>query len=328
MPRSLVTGGSGFIGRHLVSALLARGDFVRILDQATPPGPAEDVEFVRGSVLDHASVTRALDGIGHVYHLAAIAHLWTPESENFDRVNRAGTEILLSAAASKNVARFIHCSSAATLVSPHSAGTRIDETASAGLADVAGSYSRSKYLGEQAALSAARAGQPVVVVNPTLPIGPGDDNLTPPMALLARYLAGGMPLSLNFILNLVDVRDVAMGMILAGQHGRIGERYILGGENISLKQLAAMLERRTGKRAVKFWIPGRLALAAGIASERIARLTHRAPTATAEGVRLALRSANLDSSKAQRELGYAPRPLEDALAQAVSWLEPPLDRAR
>jgi dihydroflavonol-4-reductase len=321
MPRSLVTGGNGFIGRHLVSALRARGDFVRILDEATPAGPVEGVEFVPGSVLDRATVLRALDGIDHVYHLAAIAHLWTPEMAMLDRVNREGTEIMLSAAARKKVARFVHCASAATLVSPYSAGTFINETAAAGLADMAGPYSRSKYLGEQAALSAARAGQPVVVVNPTLPIGPGDDRLTPPMAMLALYFSDRMPASLNFILNLVDVRDVALGVTLAAQCGRVGERYILGGENISMKQLAAMLERLTGKKAIKFWIPGQLALAAGLASEWVAtRLTRREPAATAEGVRLALRSAYLDSSKAQRELAHAPRPIGEAVANAVSWL--------
>jgi dihydroflavonol-4-reductase len=321
MFRSLVTGGSGFIGRHLVSALRVRGDFVRILDEAAPAGHAETVEFVRGSVLDHATVMHALDGVDHVYHLAAIAHLWTPEMQNFDRVNREGTEIMLSAAATKKVAGFVHCASAVTLVSPHSAGAFIDETASAGVADMAGPYSRSKYLGERAALSAARAGQPIVVVNPTLPIGAGDDRLTPPMAMLALYFKNRMPASLNFNLNLVDVRDVALGMILAAERGRIGERYIVGGGNISFKQLAAMLERLTGRKAVKFWIPGQLALAVGMASEWFAtHLTHRSPTATSEGVRLALRSAYLDSSKAQRELGYAPRPIGEALANAIAWL--------
>lgn len=321
MPASLVTGGSGFIGRHLVSALQARGDNVRILDEATPADPLAGAEFLQGSVLDHETVLHALEGIDHVYHLAAIAHLWTPELGAFDRVNREGTEIMLSAAARKNVARFVHCASAATLVSAQGAGSVTDETATADLAEMAGPYARSKYLAEQAALSAARSGQPVVVVNPTLPIGPGDDSLTPPMAMLALYLTDRMPGSLNFILNLVDVRDVALGVILAARHGQPGERYILGGENISFKQLAAMLEGLTGKKAVKFWVPGQIALAAGIVSEWLAtHLTRTEPAATAEGVRLALRSAYLDSGKARHELGYAPRSLQDALADAVAWL--------
>ncbi len=322
MPASLVTGGHGFIGRHVVFALRAQGHQVRILDEAATAVPVQGAEFVQGSVLDRDTVLRALDGIDHVYHLAAIAHLWTADMARFDRVNREGTEIMLSAAASRKVARFVHCASAATLVSPHSGGTSIDETVQRELADTAGPYSRSKYLGEQAALAAGRAGQPVVVVNPTLPIGPGDDRLTPPMAMLALYLQGRMPGSLNFILNLVDVRDVALGMILAAQRGRVGERYILGGENVSMKQLAAVLESSTGKKAIRFWIPGQVALAAGIASEWFAtRLTRREPAATTEGVRLALRSAYIDTGKAQREFSYSPRPMPEALADAVAWLQ-------
>jgi dihydroflavonol-4-reductase len=305
----------------MVSALRTEGDFVRILDQAEPAELSEGVEFRRGSVLDHDTVWHALDGIDHVYHLAAVAHLWTPQRDMFDRINRQGTEVMLSAAAQKNVSRFVHCASAATLVSAQSAGVAIDETATPSLADMSGPYARSKYLGEQAALSAGRAGQPVVVVNPTLPIGPGDDSLTPPMAMLAMYLTDRMPGALNFILNMVDVRDVARGMILAARNGRPGERYILGGENISFRQLAAMLEELTGKRAIKFWIPGQVGYAAGIVSEWLAtHVTGKEPTATSEGVRLALRSAYLDTSKARQELGYAPRSWQQALEDAVAWL--------
>jgi len=321
MAASLVTGGSGFIGRHLVSALRAEGESVRILDEAAPAGLAEGVEFVQGSVLDQDAVLHAMDGIDHVYHLAAIAHLWTPRVDRFDRVNREGAEVILSAAARKPVKRLVHCASAVTLVSPQTGGMEIDETATPSLADMAGPYARSKYLAEQAALSAGRAGQPVVVVNPTLPIGPGDDSLTPPMAMLALYLTDRMPGSLNFILNLADVRDVADGMIRAARYGRAGARYILGGENLSMKQLAGMLEDLTGEKAIKFWVPGQLAYAAAIVSEWLAtHITRKEPSASVEGVRLAFRSANLDSSKARHELGYAPRPLHEALPDAIAWL--------
>jgi dihydroflavonol-4-reductase len=228
---------------------------------------------------------------------------------------------MLAAASRKNVARFVHCASAATLVSARSAGAVIDETVTPSLGDMSGPYARSKYLGEQAALSAGRAGQPVVVVNPTLPIGPGDDTLTPPMAMLAMYLTDRMPGALDFILNLLDVRDVAGGMILAARNGRPGERYILGGENIAFRQLAAILEELTGKRAIKFWIPGQVGYAAGIISEWLAtHVTGKEPNATTEGVRLALRSAHLDIGKARQELGYTPRSLREALTDAVAWL--------
>ncbi len=321
MAASLITGGSGFIGRHLVSALRAKGEFVRILDKAAPAGVLEGVEYLQGSVLDHDTVLHALDGMDHVYHLAAIAHLWTPQLDGFDRVNREGTEVMLSAAACKPVERIVHCASAVTLISPQTAGEMIDETAMPSLADMAGPYARSKYLAEQAALSAGRAGQPVVVVNPTLPIGPGDDSLTPPMAMLALYLTDRMPGALNFILNLADVRDVADGMIRAARYGRAGERYILGGENLSMKQLARMLVDLTGEKAIKFWVPGQLAYAAAVVSEWLAtHITRKEPAATTEGVRLALRSAYLDSSKARHDLGYAPRSLHEALPDAVAWL--------
>ena len=321
MSRSLVTGGAGFIGQHLVRALAVRGDFVRVLDRAAPPERLAGVEFVQASVLDRAAVDRALDGIDCVYHLAAIAHLWVADRADFDRVNRIGTETVLSAARQRAVRRFVHCSTEAVLLPAHRAGTMIDETVSVDPAELAGPYTRSKYFAEQAALAAARAGMSVVVVNPTLPIGLGDDGMTPPTAMLCQYLDGKMPLALDFVLNLVDVRDLAAGMILAAEHGRSGERYILGGENMSLKQLAGTLDRITGRRAVKAWIPGALALAAGIATEWIANtVTGRMPVATAEGVRLALRSAPLDSSKARAELGYAPRPIARALASTVPGL--------
>ena len=320
MLRSLVTGGSGFIGRYLVRALVARGEFVRNLDRTVSTEPVPGVEFVQGSVHDRVAVDRALDGIDCVYHLAGIAHLWVPDRAEFDRVNRLGTEIMLSAAMQRRVRRFVHCSTEAVMLPARGVGV-IDETVSVSAAELPGPYTRSKYFAEQAALSTARAGMSVVIVNPTLPVGLGDHALTPPTAMLRQYLQGKMPLALNFVLNLVDVRDVAAGIILAAGHGRSGERYILGGENLSLKQLAGALDRLTGRDRVKAWIPGALALAAGAATEWIAdNLTRRMPVATTEGVRLALRSAPFDSSKARAELGYAPRPIAEALAITVPSL--------
>jgi hopanoid-associated sugar epimerase len=325
----LITGGSGFIGRHLVSALLARGRSVRIFDTVAPVNPPREVEFVGGSILDRPALVRALEGIRTVYHLAGKAHLWSRDRREFDRVNRGGTETLLSAATDMRVRRLVHCSTEAILLPPHGHPHTVDEASAGRLGAMAGPYTRSKFLAEQAALAAAHAGLPVVIVNPTIPIGAGDRQMTPPTAMLARFLFKPSRLLLDCTLNLVDVRDVADGMVLAAERGRVGERYILGGENVRLRGLAQAVAQMSGRTASKWEIPGSLALAAAVACEWFARnVTHRPPAATIEGVQLALRSAPFDSGKARRELGYAPRPMQDAVMHAVSWLRSTVPAAR
>jgi dihydroflavonol-4-reductase len=312
---SLVTGGGGFIGRHLVDALRARGDKVRVLDVNPPERPA-GIDYVAGSILDSDAVHRALDGVDIVFHLAAIPHLWTRDARDYDRVNHVGTERLLAAAAARGVARFIHCSTEAILFSSRNVPPR--ESCPLTLADMPGPYTRSKFLAEQAALTAAERGLAVTVVNPTLPIGLGDDNCTPPAAMLALLVTSPPPLILDCTLNLVDVRDVARGILLTAQRGHIGERYILGGENFSFADLAEVLDRMCGRERFQARLPGFVALAAGMAAEFVAtHITGRPPFATAEGVRLALRSAPIDSAKARRELGYQPRSVTPTLAEVV-----------
>jgi dihydroflavonol-4-reductase len=319
LARALVTGGSGFIGQYLVAALRARGHFVRILDPVPPADPWAEVDHVAGSILDPAAVLRALEGIDCVYHLAGIPHLWTARRGDFDLVNRQGTEMMLSAAVAQRITRFVHCSSEVTLFGPRNGRDMIDETVSLGPDDMAGPYSRSKYQAEQAALMAARQGLNVIVVNPTIPVGPGDRNHTPPTAMLLHFMAGGS-FFLDCTMNLADVRDIATGMILAAERGRVGERYILGGENTSLAQLLPAVTRgAAARRSVS--VPGAVALAAAGLSEWIAtNVTHRMPVATVEGVRLALHSVALDSGKAQRELGYMPHAIAEALSETTAWL--------
>lgn len=319
MALALVTGGSGFIGRHLVACLKAQGDSVRVLDVAAPPGRANDVTFVEGSVSDAAAVSGAMQGVARVYHLAGIAHFWHRDKATFDRVNRGGTEVVLKAAADAGVARVVHCSTEAILLPPYRGrAALLDESVVPVPADMPGPYTRSKLAAEAAASAAAKAGQNVVVVNPTVPIGPGDDNLTPPAVMLALFLSGGTQFYLDCMLNLVDVRDVADGIARAGAHGRSGERYILGGENVALRDLLPMLEALSGRPMPKRRVPASLAIVAGLVSEWMADwISRRPPPATREAVTLALRSAPFDCAKARRELGYAPRPIIEALTDVV-----------
>lgn len=318
MTRVLVTGGSGFIGRHLVSELLAKGEDVRVLDLDSPQRGDPAVEYVRGSVADRATCEKALDGVERVYHLAGIAHLWRRDKQDFDVANRRGTETVLKAAAAKKVRRVVHCSTESILLPRRRNHRAIDESMPPALEDMAGPYTRSKHLAERAALDAARNGLDVVVVNPTVPIGLGDRNMTPPAAMLSLFLTGQTPFFLDCVLNLVDVRDIADGIIRAGENGRNGERYILGGENVALNELLPILERKSGHRMPKRRVFRAVALMTGSISGWIAdRVTHRPPVVTREAVILALRSAPFDSAKARRELGYSPGPIDRPLTEVV-----------
>lgn len=321
---TLVTGGSGFIGGHLVAALAARGARVRILDLQEPPNDAPpDVEFQRGSILDAAAVARALEGVERVYHLAAVATLWDRDPTVFDRVNRQGTRVVLDAAARvPGLRRVVHCSTEAVMIGhppPRRLPQRLDESADPGLEALAGPYCRSKYIAEKDALAAAAQGLPVVVVNPTAPIGPGDRLPTPPNAMLRLFRRGGPRLILDCVLNLVDVRDVAQGMILAAERGRVGERYILGGVDIGLGDLVRRIDQLCGRQPIRRHpVPPALALGAARAEEWLSdHVTGHPPTASVTGVRLALAGGGFDSGKAMRELGYTVRPLEASLRAAL-----------
>ncbi len=315
MASVLVTGGSGFIGRHLVEALKRRGDAVRVLDIAE--GETPGVEYVRGSVDDWRAVEGALDCVDCLYHLAGIAHLWRRDRDDFDRVNRAGTEVVLQAAAAKRTPRVVHCSTESILLPKRRNGMAVTESAPPALDEMPGPYTRSKHRGEQAALESARRGMDVVVVNPTVPVGVGDPNMTPPTAMIALFLSGGSPFFMDCVLNLVDVHDIADGIMKAAERGRAGERYILGGENRAMRDLLPDLESKSGHRMPRYRIPGALALATGVVSGALADITRVPPIVTREAVQIALRSAPFDSSKARRELGYEPQPIDRALTEVI-----------
>lgn len=319
MPTILVTGGSGFIGRHLVTALRKRGDTVRVLDVA-PRRKAVGVEWIRGSVTDAGAVKAALEGVRVVYHLAAIPHLWAKNPDDYETVNVVGTRTMLEAAKASAVSRFVHCSTEAVLLGP-TPPPLIDESVSLTEAEMAGPYSRSKWRAEQAALEAARQGLPVIVVNPTLPIGSGDVANTPPTAMIAHFLFSNSPFLLECTFNLIDVRDVALGMLLAAKNGRVGERYLLGGHNLLASELSRELQRLSGQTTPHRPLPAGVALAAATVSDWIASsVTSNPPLATREGVRLGMRSRPFDASKAKRELSFTPRPIGGALSNSIKWI--------
>lgn len=317
----LVTGGNGFIGHHLVEALCARGQRVRVLDVRAPTGANADVEHVHGSVLDGAAVDAALAGVDQVYHLAGLPGMWAASKQDFHEVNCRGTEIMLAAATKRGVSRFLHCSTESILF-PYSDLKGVPAEEALQPADVMpGAYTRSKALAEHHAVKAAAAGLPLVIGTPTMPIGAADNNLTPPTAMLWYFLQKKVQPHLDFLVNLVDVRDVAMGLVLTMERGRLGQRYILGGDCVSLGRILRMMSAMAGRRQIPVVVPGRIAELSAIVLEYIAdHVTRRPPNGTAEGVRIALAASDLSIGKARTELGYSPRPIEPVLRETITHL--------
>ena len=321
MTSVLVTGGAGFIGQHLVSALVARDRKVRVLDRRPPVCATPGVEYVSGSVLDSALVDDTLRDVDEVYHLAGLPGMWLPQKSDFHAVNFQGTEVVIAAARKRGTARFLHCSTESILFRPSSLKETSDERSLLPPQQMPGVYTRSKMLAEQSAARAAAAGFPLVIGTPTMPIGPHDHNLTPPTAMLRQFLHGRVQLYLDFIVNLVDVRDVAAGLVLAMERGQVGHRYILGGESISLGKILKLMATISGRGSLAIPVPGKVAEAAAAMLEFVAdHVTHRPPSGTAEGVRIALRATDLSIQKARNELGYAPRPVEPALRDTIAYL--------
>jgi dihydroflavonol-4-reductase len=321
MTRVLVTGGTGFIGQHLVSALADGGRQVRVLDLRPPTCAVPEVEYIAGSVLDPTLVDEALRDVAEVYHLAGLPGMWIPKKDDFYAVNCHGTEVVIAAARKRGIARFLHCSTESILFRPSPLQDAAGEQSLLPAHEMPGLYTRSKMLAEQFAAKAAATGFPLVIGTPTMPIGPHDHNLTPPTAMLRHFLGNRVQMYLDFIVNLVDVRDVAAGLVLAMEHGRTGHRYILGGESISLKKILQLMASISGRRYVSIPVPARVAETAAAMLEFLSdHVTRRPPSGTAEGVRIALRARELSIEKAQHELGYAPRPIEPALRDTIAYL--------
>lgn len=318
--RSLVTGGGGFIGAHLVNQLLEQGETVRVLELPDVPLPSS-VEVVRGSICDAGVVREALDDVQRLYHLAGNPNLWAVDKKDFQRVNYEGTCTIFKEAAKKDLEVVVYTSTESILTGSAQINAPVYSDVLRVLKEMPGPYCRSKFLAEQAAFQAASDGLPVVIVAPTLPIGPGDRLITPPTRMILDFLNVKTPAYYNCRFNLVDVRDIARGHILAAEHGRPGERYIFGHENMTLGELLQLLEEITGLAMPKLRVPYWVALSAGLVSEFTADfITHRPPKAPLTGVRLAKHPMYFNSDKAINDLGFPQSSLRQALVDEVQWL--------
>jgi dihydroflavonol-4-reductase len=313
---ALVTGASGFLGWHVARLLVERGHRVRALVR-TGRVDDLDVETVPGDLRDPDSLRRAVQGCRIVFHVAADYRLWSKDPSELYRSNVDGTRNLLAAARDAGVERVVYTSTVGCIGIP--AGGIGDETTPVSLDDMAGHYKRSKFLAEQVAMEFAREGLPVVIVNPTAPIGDHDVKPTPTGKIVLDFLQGAMPAFIDTGLNVVDVRDTAEGHLLALKHGRPGERYILGSENLTLAQILEKLARITGRKAPTARLPYAVAWIAGAFSTGLANLTGKPPRVPMEGVRMAKKKMWVTHEKARRELGFNPGPAEKALARAVEW---------
>ncbi len=319
----LITGASGFVGSAVLRCLLKAGHEVRALIR---PGNSRanlrglEVEIVEGDLTDLASLERAMRGCAALYHVAADYRLWTPRPEALYQNNVAGTRNIMRVAGDAGVKRIIYTSSVATLgLNPD--GTPATEDTPATLKDMIGHYKRSKFLAEAAVRQLVEEqGLPVVIVNPSAPVGPGDVKPTPTGRMILDAARGQMPAYVDTGLSIVHVEDVAEGHIRAFERGRIGERYILGGENMSLREILETLALLTGYPPPRIRLSPGVVLPIAYLSEAWARLARGGePRVTVDGVRMSRKKMFFSSEKAKRELGYSPRPALEALRDAVEW---------
>jgi len=317
----LVTGATGFVGANVARLLVANGYHVRILARPASSLRALEgcpVEVRRGDVLEPDSVAQAIDGCAQVFHVAGDYRLWAPDPNEIYRNNVDGTRTVLEACARACVERVVYTSSIGTLGLPKD-GEPGTEATPVCLDDMIGPYRRSKFLAERVAEEYAARGLPVVIVNPSAPFGPWDVKPTPTGQLVLDYLRGRMFATLDTGFNVVHVADVAHGHLLAASRGRVGEKYILGGENHSLTEIVRMLARITGIRAPRVRVPHALVYLVALASEGLACVTGHSPRVTLTGARIARQRMYVSADKAVRELGLLQTPVEQALRDAVDW---------
>lgn len=317
-----MTGGAGFIGSHLVEALVRRGAKVRVIER---PGAdvahlPSGVEVVRADIRDEAAVRSALKGARRVYHLAANPNLWVRDRAEFDAVNHRGAVHVLNAALEGGADQVLHVSTESILTRRGQVGP-ISEDVEIQLEDAIGPYCRSKLLAENAARGMARSGKPVLIANPTMPVGPGDRGLSPPTRLIRDFCLGKLPARMDCALNLIDVRDAAEGLVRVMERGAPGRRYLLAGRNLSLLELLERVSGMTGVPVPRWSVPYPVGLAVAYVSEFWSDyVTGETPKATVTGVKLTRRAMHFDPSRSLEALGLTPRPVEESLADALAWL--------
>ena len=319
MKPTLVTGASGFVGWHVAHLLIERGHRVRALVRQGSRVPELEVETITGDLRDPDSLKRAAAGCGLVFHVAADYRLWSRDPGELYQSNVGGVRNMLAAAQAAGVDRLVYTSTVGCIGVPQ--GGIGDENQPCSIEQMAGDYKRSKFLGEQVALEFARGGFPVVIVNPTAPMGDHDFKPTPTGQIVADFLRGAMPAFIDTGLNVVSVKDVATGHWLACEKGKPGERYILGSENLTLRRILQLLADITGRKAPTIELPYFVAWMAGATGTALARVTGKPPRASLEAVRMARKKMWVTHEKATRELGYAPVAAREALADAVAWFE-------
>ena len=319
----LVTGATGFVGSAVTRALLATGHEVRVLARPNSDRRNLDdlsVEVAEGSLEDAASLARAAAGCRYLFHVAADYRLWVTDPAAMRRANVEGTRLLMRAALGAGIERVVYTSSVATLgLLPEGSA---DETAPSRIEDMIGPYKRSKFQAEELVRDlVAKRGLPAVIVNPSAPVGPRDRKPTPTGRLILEAARGHMPGYVDTGLNIVHVEDVAAGHLAAAEMGCVGERYILGGENLPLAAILAEVARAAGVRAPRIRVPYAIAYSAAIGAEFTARLRGNEPFITRDGVRMSRKRMYFNSAKASRKLGYKPRPARQAIADAVGWFK-------
>jgi len=319
---AFVTGATGFLGSHVARVLADQGADLRLLTRSTSNLRNVDglkAETAVGDLRDAASLERAMSGCDTVFHVAADYRLWVRDPEEMYRSNVEGTRAILEAARKNGVRRVVHTSSVATIGFTKN-GYPADEDSPVSLADMIGHYKRSKFMAEQIAMEAGRGGMHVVTVNPTTPVGEQDVRPTPTGRIVLDFLKRKFPAYVETGLNLVDVRECARGHVAALEKGKSGERYILGGEDLTLKQILDKLGRITGLPSPRVKLPYVFAFAAGVVDEAITGgILKREPRATVDTVRMGRKKMFASSDKAERELGWQIVPVEDALRRAVEW---------